>query len=166
MAKRRAKNRHRMQTRQGDLFQSAGFYPVRRASSGATPVNSLRIKTLLGRALKECPDSAVVVAARVSELTGREISADALYACTAPSKPDHDMGLCRAIAFAQATGATWLWDEILKEHGLLVLEGEEAKLAQRGHLEQERRRLEKQIRNLDRELNADPVRVKRRPEAR
>ncbi len=162
MAKRRAKNRKSV-TKQGDLFASANLYPVRRAERGVRAVDlSLRIKTAMGVALKECPDSAAIVAARMTELSGREISADALYAYTAPSKPEHDMGITRFIAFVRATGATWLWDELLRDDGLLVLEGEEAKLAERGHLEQERRKLEKQIKALDRDLGAAPVQVKRR----
>jgi len=149
--------------KQPDLFAPAGLFPVRRPGGGARPVDlSLRVKTAMGRALKECPDSAAIVAARIAELTGRPLSEDALYAYTAPSKPDHDIGIVRFVAFVRATGATWLWDELLAEDGLLVLEGREARLAERGHLEQERRRLEKQIRLLDRELSVEPVQVKQR----
>ena len=101
MAKRRAKKNRKkaMQRQQGELFSATGLFPVRRAGQGARAVDlSLRIKTAMGRALKECPDSAAVLAARMTEITGREISADALYAYTAPSKPEHDIGIVRHVS--------------------------------------------------------------------
>ena len=162
MAKRRARHRKRVH-RQGDLFASIGLYPVRRAEQGVRAVDlSLRMKTAMGRALKECADSAEIIAARMSELCGRPISADALYAYTAPSKPEHDIGIVRFVAFVRATGATWLWDELVRDDGLIVFEGEEAKLAERGWLEQEKRKLGKRIKALDRDLGSRPVNVKRR----
>lgn len=73
---------------QTDLFAGVDpsqLFPVRRASDNCRPLDvSLRIKTALGRALKECPDSANVIAARMSDILGREQSVDMLYAYTAP----------------------------------------------------------------------------------
>ena len=107
-------------TAQDDLFDYADLYPVRAPQEALRPVDlSLRIKTAMGRALKECPDSATIVAAKMSEWTGRPITADALYAYTAPSKPDHDMGIMRFVAFVRATGATWLWGVLLADDGLI-----------------------------------------------
>lgn len=167
MAKRRAKKERKRKMRQGELFSAAGMFPVRRAACGARAVDlSLRIKTAMGRALKECPDSAAIVAARISELSGREITADALYSYTAPSKPEHDIGIVRFVAFVRATGAAWLWDELLADDGLLVLQGREAKLAELGHLEQEEQRLAKARKALRRELQLDPVEVRPRREGR
>jgi hypothetical protein len=155
---------------QGDLFAYASaaapvgtLFPVReRVARPRTIDLSLKIKTALGRALKECPKSALEIALAMSELTGREITADALYAYTAPSKPEHDISLVRFIAFVRVTGATWLWDELVEDEGLIVMEGREAHLAQLGHLEQERQRIEEQTRALRRELRDRPVAVVRR----
>lgn len=149
--------------RQGDLFVSADLFPVRRAWAGRPPGDlSLRIKTAMGQALKECPDSAALIALRMTELTGREITADALYAYTAPSKPEHDMGIVRFAAFVLATGATWLWDELVRDQGLTVLEGREAKLAEVGHLRQQKQILDKALKQAERDLEREPVRIAKR----
>lgn len=147
---------------QGDLFASVDLFPVRRPIDALRPVDlSLRIKTAMGRALKECPDSAAIVAARMSEMTGREISADALYAYTAPSKPDHDMGVTRFVAFVRATGALWLWDELVRDDGLMVLQEREALFAQAGLLRAEQARIGQKLKDIERDLAADPVVLRR-----
>mgnify|MGYP001766505567 CR=1 FL=1 len=146
---------------QGDLFASAAeLYPVRRPAERIRPVDlSLRIKNAMGEALKACPENAAIVAARMSEIIGRPITVDALYAYTAPSKPDHEISLLRFVAFVRATGATWLWDLLVEDDGLVVMEGREAHLAQLGLYEQERRRIDEHIRELRQELKDRPVRV-------
>ncbi|WP_020185914.1 hypothetical protein [Methylopila sp. 73B] len=145
---------------QGDLFvQAADLFPVRRPETGPRAVDlSVRVKTAMGQALKECPDSATVVAARMTEISGREITADALYTYTAPSK-EHDMGIVRFVAFVRATGATWLWDLLVEDDGLVVLEGREAKLAQLGYVEQEQQRLQALSREIRKTLQKEPVSV-------
>lgn len=142
---------------QGDLFAASTLFPVRRrGETMRSPDLSLRIKTAMGQALKDCPDNASVVAARMSEMLGREISADALYACTAPSKPEHEISLIRFVAFARATGAPWLWDVLVEDEGLIVIAGEDANFAQLGVLRQRRAQLEDMIRTLERDLKARP----------
>ncbi len=160
MSKRKRRERG-PEAEQGSLFDHAAeLYPVRMPEAILRPVDlSLRIKTAMGQALKECPDSVAMIAARMSELTGREITVDALYACTAPSKPDHDLGIVRFVAFVRATGATWLWNLLVEEDGLIVLQGREAHLAQLGLMQQEHDRLSDDIRALKRELGQKPVRV-------
>lgn len=153
---------------QGDLFAHAEMYPVRQPATAMRPLDlSLRIKSAMGRALKECPRNATQVAASITEMTGREITADALYSYTAPTKPEHEIGITRFVAFVRATGATWLWDVLVEDDGLIVLEGQEAHLAQRGMLEQQFRQLQEEIRTLDRKLREEPVAVashrRRRP---
>jgi hypothetical protein len=144
--------------RQGDFFAHAELFPVRRPLETARPVDlSLRIKTAMGRALKECPDSATIVAARIAEMTGREITADGLYAYTAASKPDHDMGILRFVAFVRATQAPWLWDELVRDDGLMVLQEREALFAQAGLLRQEQARISSKLKEIERDLAADPV---------
>lgn len=168
MAKRRAKNRKRV-LKQGELFASVGLFPVRRPDerSADLSVRSLRMRAAMTQAVKQCGDSREVVAARIAEITDRPFTPTALDTYTAGSKPEHDIGLMRFVAFVRATGATWLWQELLADEGITIMVGEEAKLAERGLLEQERRRLDKQIKALDRELTASPVTVKRRsPSAR
>lgn len=160
MSKRPAKARN---VDQGDLFAEDQLFPVRRPLDGPRPVDlSLRVKTGMSRALKESADSAPIIAARMSEILGREISTDMLYAYTAASKPEHDIGVVKFVAFVRATGALWLWDELVADDGLTVLQGREARLAQLGHLKQEAARIKDAERAIERELRAEPVAVIRR----
>jgi hypothetical protein len=153
-------------TEQADLFASP-LFPVRQRTERVRPVDlSLRIKTAMGQALKECPDSAGVIAAKMTELTGREITPDALYAYTAPSKPEHEIGIVRFVAFVRATNAPWLYDVLVEDEGLIVMEGREAHLTQLGLAQQERSRLDETIKFLHRELKARPVVIRRRPGGR
>ena len=167
MAKRRAKHRRRMH-RQGDLFATAGLFPVRRPDQGAQnlDVKQLRMRAAMTQAITESGQSRDVVAARIAELTGRPLTKDALYTYTAGSKPEHDISLMRFVALVRVTGATWLVDELFGDLGLTVLEGREARLAQLGHLEQEEQRLAKAKRALRRELQLDPVEVTPRRDRR
>lgn len=147
---------------QGDLFASGELFPVRRPAEGSRPVDMLRIKTAMGQALKAHPESAEIVAAKIAELTGRPLTTFALYSYTAPSRDDHDMGISRFVAFVRVTGAMWLWDLLVEDDGLTVLQGREAKLAQLGHLQQQHQQLGDAMRTLKRELGQEPVQVKPR----
>lgn len=155
---------------QGDLFaaNADALFPVRaRATRMRSPDLSLRIKTAMGQALKDCPEPATVVAARMSDLLGREITADALYTYTAPSKADHEISLIRFVAFVRAVEAPWLWDVLVEDEGLVVIAGEDANFAQLGALRQRRTQLDDMIRSLERDLKARPGPTSRgRPEPR
>ena len=157
---------------QRELFGAAGtppeVYPVRRPRESVLPIDlSLRIKTALGQALKECPLSAIQVAAAMSEMLGSTLTADSLYTYTAASKPDHQMSLVRFKAFVRVTRAWWLWDLLVEDDGLVVMEGREARLAELGLLEQERAALDRRVKALKTELRHSPVQVaaaqRRRP---
>jgi hypothetical protein len=149
---------------QAELFASAAeVYPVRRPVERVRPLDlSLRIKSQMGEALKACPDNASVIAARMSEITGRTITVDALYAYTAASKPEHEISLLRFVAFVRATNATWLWDVLVEDDGLVVMEGREARLAQLGYLRQQREQINESIRAVEGDLKAAPVSVRQR----
>lgn len=155
--------RHHAAPGQGELFAHRELFPVRRPNEGVRAVDlSLRIKTAMGQALKACPESAEMVAARIVETTGQKLSGHTLYTYTAPSKSDRQISLIEFVAFVRVTGALWLWDVLVEDDGLVVLQGAEAKLAQLGHLRQQRSQLDQQLRGLERELHEDPVIVARR----
>lgn len=148
---------------QGDLFAHQELFPVRRPTDTVRAVDlSLRIKTAMGRALKACPESADIVAAHIAELTGQKLSGHTLYTFTAPSKADRQISMIEFVAFVRVTGALWLWDLLVEDDGLVVLQGSEAKLAQLGHLQQQKRQLDDQLRDLERSLREDPVTVSQR----
>jgi hypothetical protein len=149
--------RTRRPTGHDDLFATGDMFPVRRPVERERPVDVLRIKTALGEALRNHPESAEIIAAKIAALTGRNFTTFALYSYTAPSRDDHDIGLSRFVAFVRVTGAYWLWDLLVEDDGLTVLQGREAKLAQLGHLEQQQQRISSELRELRRELGDEPV---------
>lgn len=160
MAERHARNRWNRLSKQGDLF--GAMFPARRPIAGrASGDLSLRIKTAMHQALMECQDSADVIALRMTEITGRQVTASTLYAYTAASKPEHDMGIARFVAFVRATGASWLWDELLADDGLTVLEGEEAQLAEVGHLRRQKQLVEAALKEAEKGLKHVPVKRRR-----
>lgn len=147
---------------QGDLFAAQDLFPVRRPTVIHGVDLSLRIKTAMGQALKACPDSIDVLAARISEMTGNRLTGQTLYTYTAQSKTDRQIHLIEFVAFVRVTGAIWLWDLLVEDDGLVVLQGAEAKLAQLGHLRQQHNQLSENLRTLERELREEPVSVSRR----
>jgi hypothetical protein len=155
---------------QGDLFAqaAAAYFPVRHAiEHGArSPDLSLRIKTALGKALKECPESGDIIAARMSELLGQRLSGHTLYTYTAPSKTDRQISLMEFVAFVRVTQAFWLWDVLVEDDGLVVLQGSEAKLARLGYMRQQLGALSDDVKALERELHLAPVTLTRRGAAK
>lgn len=121
------------------------------------PVNLLAIKSAMGVALKECPDSAEIVAAKIATLTGKHLSAHALYTFTKPSDIDHHISLPRFIAFVRVTGAYWLWDILLRPDGLTVMQGRSARLAELAMAERDRKALDARIRDIKREIDVEPL---------
>lgn len=139
-----------------DFFREP-VYPVREQ----TPINIERfranLKRAMARALRESPYERSIVAARMAQILGLpSISKATIDAYTAESKTV-DISVPRFKAFVRATGANWLWDEVVKDDGLLLLEGEEAMLAEEARLRQEIKRLNSELRVMLRK----PVEVKR-----
>jgi hypothetical protein len=141
---------------QFELFEKSTF-PVRE------PVGTLdierfrsRLKRSMAEAIRQCPHDRAIIAARMAQYLGLpSISRSVLDAYTAESKP-HDPTLPRFKAFVKATGAVWLWDEIVKDDGLTLLQGDEAMLAEIALLQQQQREIAVKLK----ELRSVPVNVK------
>lgn len=117
-----------------------------------------RLKHEMARAIRECAYDRPTIAARMASYLGlASISKASLDAYTAESKEGHDVSLVRFKAFVRATGAVWLWDVVVSDDGLLLLQGDEARLAEIERLRQEQRLVAQQIRK----LTATPVRIRR-----
>ena len=117
-----------------------------------------RLKREMALAIRECPYDRPTIAARMATYLGlASISKASLDAYTAESKEGHDISLMRFKAFVRATGAVWLWDIVVSEDGLLLLQGDEARLAEIARLRQEQRAIGVEIRK----LTATPVRIRR-----
>lgn len=128
-----------------DFFREP-IYPVREI----LPINIERfranLKRAMAKALRECSYERSFVAARMAQMLGLpSLSKAALDAYTAESKTV-DISLPRFKAFVRATGANWLWDVVVKDDGLLLLQGEEALLAEESRIRQEIKQLNAELR--------------------
>lgn len=144
---------------QADFFAEPVF-PVR------SPVERIdierwrsKVKREMARAIRECPYDRPTIAQRMATYLGlASISKASLDAYTAESKEGHDISLARFKAFVRATGAVWLWDVIVSDDGLLLLQGDEARLAEIARLQQEQRAIAAELR----QLKATPVHIRRK----
>ncbi|ENN94043.1 hypothetical protein BVtw_14500 [Bartonella vinsonii subsp. berkhoffii str. Tweed] len=115
------------------------------------------MKRAMARALRECRVERSVVAERMAHYLGIGcLSKASLDAYVAESK-QVDISLPRFKAFVRATEAFWLWDEVVREDGLLLLQGDEARLAEIARLQQEQREIAARLKA----MRATPVRIKR-----
>lgn len=142
-----------------DLFVEP-VYPVRQAVEQVDMDRfRSRLKREMARAIRECPFDRQTIADRMARyLSIAGVSKGSLDAYTAESKTSHDISLIRFKAFVRATGAAWLWDVVVSDDGLLLLEGDEARLAEIARIQQERRALAAELKT----LQSIPVNVRRR----
>ncbi|UWU13246.1 hypothetical protein N2599_13945 [Rhizobium sullae] len=136
------------------------LFPVR-APSATLDLSRFRskLKRAMAQAIRECPHGREVIAARMAQYLGLpNLSRATLDAYTAESKETHDVSLVRFKAFVRATGANWLWDMVVSEDGLIVLEGDEARLAEIARLQQEQAKVAAELKI----LRSLPVNIKRR----
>ncbi len=145
---------------QRDLFEEPIFEARRRADGVDMERFRSKLKRAMARAIRECPHDRHAVALRMARALGLDgFSKATLDAYTAESKATHDISLVRFTAFVRATGADWLWDEIVATEGLTVLQSDEALLAEIGRLQQEQAEIARKLRS----LKARPVPIRRRP---
>lgn len=139
-----------------DMFCESVF-PVREPAQIDIERFRLRLKRAMARAIRECPHERHVIAQRMAQyLRLPSLSKASLDAYTAESK-QNDISLPRFKAFVRATGAFWLWDEVVSDDGLLLLQGDEARLAEIARLQQEQREIAAKLRA----MRAVPVDIKR-----
>lgn len=142
---------------QMDLFKKPVFEA--RAKDGPVDLDRFRarISKAMSQAIRDSGHSRQAIALRMAQHLGLErLSKTTIDAYTAESKGSHDISLVRFAAFVRATNAPWLWDLILSQDGLTILEGEEPRLAEIARLEQERNGINAELRK----LRARPVQVK------
>jgi len=143
---------------QSDLFDRVEFFPVRTEQTrmGSTDLKR-QVATMMGEAIRTCGMTAPQIAAEMTRVLRDDVVTPAqLYAYTAESRTTHTISIVRWIAFVRATGCTWLWDFMLKEDGLLVLEGEEALLAEATLLELRGQKLIAQARQVRARAPSNP----------
>jgi hypothetical protein len=142
-----------------DLFEN--FYPVRRPSDEAGEFASdAWLRHAMSQALKECTHPREHVAAEMGRLLGdASMSLHMLNRYTAESAENGRISVIRFLAFIKITGAAWLLDRIAEPLGCIVMEGEEALLAERGRVRQQIDELKAHERAL---AKVTPTRVARR----
>lgn len=144
---------------QMDLFGDATAFPVR-VYIDAIDVDRFRarLKRAMARAIRECQIDRAEIAARMSRYLAAPITKAGLDSYTAESKTTHDISLLRFKAFVKATGAVWLWDELVSDDGLTAMDGDETLLAEIAFWQSEQSKAVTRLR----ELRARPVNVRRR----
>ncbi len=141
---------------QGDFFRKPIF-----ESLTPTPVLDAgrfrsRLKRAMSAALRDHETNRETVCAEMSRQLGQAVSKGMLDAYTAEAKP-HDISLVRFKAFVRAVHAPWLWDVAVSEEGLVILRGDEPRLAEIARLQQEQKAIAAQLKA----LRSAPVDIKR-----
>ncbi|WKZ32957.1 MAG: hypothetical protein QY316_00695 [Thermodesulfobacteriota bacterium] len=102
-----------------------------------------RLNALLSKALKHCPLSRELVAGKMSELTGEEITKTTIDAWTASSKAKHRFPAKYLPAFIEATGDREILKVMAEMTGCYLVEGEDALLTELGRIEKTKEELAK-----------------------
>ncbi|SDR08093.1 hypothetical protein [Pseudovibrio sp. Tun.PSC04-5.I4] len=151
--------------RQTDMFAANGqpaqaLFPVHTPRTDIECMDfSYRLKRDMSQALKECSLSREDVSARMGAILGQpKFSKAMLDKYTSESSETHQISLLRFKAFVKATGCNWLWQRVVEDDGLTLMEGEEARLAQVGFVEQQIREKQQFLKD----LKSKPVRVRGR----
>jgi len=103
---------------------------------GSLDIDS-EFRAAVSRDIKKCPSSRYQIAARMSELTGQEITESMLNSWTAESKDRHRFPCQFFPAFIIATGQRDSFGVLSKKSGLFALPGPEALRAEIQRLDEE-----------------------------
>ncbi len=133
---------------------TADLFEVPRAPEpiGGSLDYSTELRHVLSDALKKCRRSRYEVAARMSELTGQEITKAQLDAWTAESKTPWRFPFEYAAAFEEACETTVLQELLARKRGSRILVGKDALYAELGRIQQQRTELGEREKNIKRYL--------------
>lgn len=146
-----------MRGHQPDLFQQPVFES--RTASPALDVGRFRsrMKRGMAAAIRTSHLDRHAVAERVGRIVGAAAFSKAMLDAYTSESKDHDISLVRFKALVRAIDAPDLWDLAVCDDGLLILKGDEARLAEIARLQQEKRAIAAQLRA----LSAAPVEIDR-----
>lgn len=131
-----------------DLFD----IPRPPAPTGGSLQYTTELRHVLSEALKKTPKSRYEIAARMSELTGEDISKAMLDAWTAESKTAWRFPFEYAASFEAACETTCLQELLARKRGCAVLAGNDVLLAKLGRIKQSQAELADQEKALKRHL--------------
>lgn len=118
---------------QSDLFEERETFQVQAPTDilRARDFNR-RIAMAMSEAIRKCPLDRGEIARGMTltlDYAEGEVTEAMVNAYTSQARETHTISLVRFMAFVRATGASWLWDVVLHDEGLMILEGAEAYLA-------------------------------------
>ena len=142
---------------QNDLFNKPVFESRQRVEKLDLDRFRSRMKRGMSLALTECDLERREVAKIISAMPGAGTMSKAMLDAYTSEAKSNDISLVRFKAFIRATGAIQLWDQVVSDEGLIVLQGDEARLAEIARLQQEQKKIGKVLR----ELRMVPVNIKR-----
>jgi hypothetical protein len=119
---------------QADLFEAQELFPVQAPATIRRALDFNRsIAMAMSEAIRTCGKTREAICAEMTELLGyddgKEMTLAQLNAYTSAARETHTISLVRFVAFARVTDCTWLWEVVLHDEGLTVLEGKEAHFA-------------------------------------
>lgn len=141
---------------QKDFFD-APVFESRRATPLALDRFRARMRQAMTAAIRQSGVSRDAIVAQMAAMPGGAMSGHMLDAYTSEAK-GHDIPLSRFKALARVARAPFLWDVAVADDGLIVLEGDEARLAEIARLQQAQRELKRRIAV----LLAAPVQIQER----
>lgn len=141
-----------MPARRDNLTQDLFEVPAAPAPIGGSLEYSTELRHVLSEALKRSPHSRYEIAARMSELTGTEISKATLDAWTAESKTPWRFPFEYAAAFETACETTCLQELLGRKRGSRILVGKDTLYAELGRIAQQRDELARREKELKRYL--------------
>lgn len=125
-----------------DLLKKVSEERRGEAKAGTFNVDA-RVRAMLSEALKGCPLSRPVVAAKMGELLGREISKSQLDSWTAESKDGNKIHFDAAIAFCEVTNSLEPLQIAAEMLRCYLIKGKDALLAELGRMAQQEDELSK-----------------------
>ncbi len=141
---------------QTDLFETPLFESRQPIQTLDMDRFRLRMKTAMAAAIRDSGIRRDEIARSMSDSLRATVSKTMLDAYTSPAK-QHDISLVRFKALTRSLPAPGLWDIAVSDEGLIVIEGDEARLAEIARLQQEQRVLSAKIRA----MRSVPVDIKR-----
>lgn len=137
-----------MKPRRDALTLSLFDVPVAPAPVGGSLDYATELRFVLSDAVKRCPKTRNEIAARMSDLTGHDITKAQIDAWTAESKTEWRFPFEYAAAFEVATDSTCLQELLGRKRGSRILVGEETLLAELGRIDQQEEKLKERKRAL------------------
>lgn len=129
----------------GFLFEA----PIARTGVAALAGIERRISATVATILNTDSRQREVIAAEMSVLLDEDVSRLMLDAYASPARTEHKVPMSRFLALVQVTGRHDLMDPLFREIGAAVLVGEEVLTARVGHVRQQIRELQAEMRRLE-----------------